>query len=82
MLEILIQDYADLSDEEKAGTSNNGSGKEYATYIRIKHNGETIRLESDAVEPEDANFGRDFSWVAEALMECYEFGKLDEKSGK
>lgn len=46
--------------------SDNGSGKEYATYIIIE-DGYYKRVYSDAVEPEDANFSRDFNWVATEL---------------
>lgn len=77
MLEVKLQHYSDLSDKEKENVSDNGSGKEYADYIRILHNGETILLESDAMEPEDAMFCRDLNWIIEALRDCYELGKED-----
>jgi hypothetical protein len=82
MLKVSIQTFEDLSEEEKGWVSNNGSGKEYAGYIRIMHNGETARLESDAMEPEDVRFSRDLAWVAEALIMCYELGKADAKEQK
>lgn len=71
--------FEDLSDEEKKYASNNGVGKEHASYIRVKHNGETILLESDAIEPEDKTFHRDLSWVATWLTKAYELGKADSK---
>ena len=77
MLEVKLQHYSDLSDKEKENVSDNGSGKEYADYIRILHNGETILLESDAMEPEDAMFCRDLNWIIEALRDCYNLGKED-----
>ena len=77
MLEVKLQHYSDLSDNEKENVSDNGSGKEYADYIRILHNGETILLESDAMEPEDAMFCRDLNWIIEALRDCYNLGKED-----
>ena len=77
MIEVTLEGYNNLSETEKDNASDNGSGKEYACYIRIKHNGATIVLESDAVEPEDATFGRDFSWIIDALKKCYELGVAD-----
>lgn len=77
MLEVVLEDYDKLSDEEKEHCSNNGSGKEYASYIRIIHNGETILLESDAMEPEDTIFYRDLNWIIPTLRKCYELGKID-----
>lgn len=73
---VIGQAYEELSDAEKLGVSNNGSGKEDAFYIRVTYKGKTIRLESDAMEPEDATFGRDLGWIKEALEEAYELGKL------
>jgi hypothetical protein len=75
--EVIVQDYDDLSEDEKSAASNNGGGKDYATYLRIKHNGETIALHSDACEPEDCTFRRDFDWITAALRKAYELGKSD-----
>jgi len=80
MLEIETLNFKDLSDDEKDGVSNNGAGSEYANYIKITHNGVVVLLESDAMEPEDATFGRDLSWVSDMLEKCYEFGVKDGKS--
>jgi hypothetical protein len=77
IFEVKHEWFEDLSEEEKKSASNNGSGKEYASYIRIKHNGETILLESDAIEPEDATFSRDLSWIVEWLKKSYELGMKD-----
>lgn len=76
-LEVKIQQYNDLSDDEKACASNNGSGKEYASYLRVEYNGGTIVLENDAMEPEDVRFYRDLSWVQVAILAAYELGKRD-----
>jgi len=56
-----------------------GSGKEYASYIKITNDGETLMILSDAVEPEDATFVRDFSDVFDALELVYEQGLKDSK---
>ncbi len=71
--------YDDLTDEEKEDQPNNGSGKEYASYIKITNNGETLMILSDAVEPEDATFVRDFSDVLDALELVYEQGLKDSE---
>lgn len=78
-MKVLIQSYEDLTKEESEEVSGNGSGKEYATYIRIVHDNETILLESDAMEPEDATFGRDLSWITAALEKCFELGLATTK---
>lgn len=80
---IELLKYEDLEEDEKLGVSNNGCGKEYATYIKITHNGETICLESDAMEREDAMFCRDLYWIVDMFKMCYELGKQDglEKGG-
>jgi len=77
MLEVTTPQYEELTEDEQANASNNGSGKKYADYIRITHNGETILLVSDAMEREDATFSRDLSWIVDALYKCYELGKID-----
>lgn len=77
MLTVELVDFNTLSDAEKMGASNNGSGKEYANYIRVSCDGTTLYLESDAMEPEDCSFGRDLSWIVGALRACYEVGKRD-----
>jgi len=47
-------------------------GKEWANYIRVTHNGKTILLESDAIEPEDKNFHRDLSWITGWIKKAHE----------
>lgn len=59
---------------DKEFLSGNGSGKEYATYLLVNHNGELVTLESDAMEPEDARFGKDLSWIPELLKRVYMLG--------
>lgn len=77
MFSVTLQSYEDLSEQEKEDASSNGCGKEYASYIRVKHNGETQLLKNDAVEPEDATFSRDFNWVLSAIREAYVLGVKD-----
>lgn len=72
---VELQGYESLSPDEQECASDNGSGKEYANYIRVTHNGETLVLESDACEPEDKTFSRDFDWIVDAIQNAYEIGK-------
>lgn len=74
---VELQFFDDLSADEKLYASDNGSGKEYASYVRVTHNGETIYLESDACEPEDKGFSRDLNWVVDAIRKAYELGMAD-----
>jgi hypothetical protein len=77
VLLVHLERFDNLSDVEKECASNNGWGKESASYIRVTHDGETVLIESDAMEPEDARFVRDLSWIIDALQSCYEIGKKD-----
>lgn len=59
--------YEDLpSWVDKENLSNNGAGKEYASYIVIE-DGDYKQVYSDACEPEDKNFDRDLSWVLDEI---------------
>ncbi len=75
--QVKIEGYEDLSPTEQEGAADNGSGKEYASYIRISINNGTRFLESDAMEPEDARFYRDLSWIKEAVELAYRTGVVD-----
>jgi hypothetical protein len=77
---VKTQSYEDLTEDERHGVSNNGSGAEYATYLRIVRDGVTIYLESDACEPEDARLSRDYSWVKKAIQDAYSFGLEDGRN--
>lgn len=77
-LEITEVSYDDLSPEEQAEQPNNGSGKKYASYLRVLHNGETIGIFSDAMEPEDARFYRDLDWIKDLVFQAYDLGMSDE----
>jgi hypothetical protein len=77
MLKVELQDFDALTDAEKMGASNNGCGREWANYLRVTHNGETLFLENDAMEPEDIRFTRDLSWVRDAILKAYELGRVD-----
>ncbi len=77
LFKVDLQGYGDLTETERLGVSNNGWGAEYATYIRVTHRGQTILLENDAMEPEDARLSRDLKWIVDALMKAYTLGLED-----
>ena len=51
---------------DKEDLSNCGSGKDYASYLLIE-DGDYRVCYSDAMEPEDATFGRDLKWIKKEL---------------
>jgi len=55
--------------------SNNGGGREWASYLVVLVDGEIDQVYSDAMEPEDAKFYRDLDWIAGALKAAYDFGR-------
>lgn len=73
-LTVEILDFGQLNDEAKEGVPDNGSGKEYANYIHVRLGDETLYLESDACEPEDANFYGDMNWIVAALPDMFARG--------
>lgn len=75
MLKVTIESFEYLSEAEQDRAPNNGVGKHMANYLRVTHDGDTIVLESDAMEPEDATFTRDMSWVVEVIRMVYEIGR-------
>lgn len=80
MLKVTSLEFEDLTDEEKQNAPNNGSGKEYAGYLRVTYKGETLLLASDAMEPEDARFYRDLSWIEVMIEKAYQLGKKESKN--
>jgi hypothetical protein len=79
MLKIDLVSFEDLTKEEQEIQPNNGSGKEYASYIKITDGYKTLMILSDAVEPEDATFRRDFLPVMTAIKQAYKIGLRDGK---
>lgn len=77
MLKIIECKFEDLTYGERALAPENGSGMEYANYIKITHNGKSVLFASDAMEPEDALFTRDLDWIVPALRRCYEIGRSE-----
>ncbi len=56
---------------------DNGCGKEYASYLVIKHNDTVLTIKSDAMEREDATFYRDLAWIKQELETAYKLGYED-----
>lgn len=79
MLKVNIVPFYELTEEEQKFQPNNGCGKEYANYIKITDGSKTVMILSDAVEPKDATFSRDFSDVVDAIEEAYKIGLRDGK---
>jgi len=69
--------FNDISQSEKDNAPNNGSGKEFSGYLHVSHNGETIALHSDAMEPEDCRFYRDLSWIEPLLHKVFNLGRQE-----
>jgi len=65
-------DYDDLSEKEQENQPNNGSGKEYASYLRVEFPVGDVTYYSDAMEPEDARFYRDIGWVRPVINEIHD----------
>lgn len=78
MLKVEKLRYCELTEEEQKTQPNNGRGKHEAHYIKLSFTTDeeekTLMILSDAVEPEDATFHRDFSGVIDALELAYQKG--------
>ena len=73
--------WEDLSAAERENVSDNGRGKEYAAYLRVSWGGRgEFSLFSDAMEPEDAVFFRDLSWIQGAIRCAYNNGFSDGRA--
>jgi hypothetical protein len=77
---VELQEFSQLSDAEKMAMPDNGNGKKWANYVRVTYKGQTLYLESDAIEPEDKSFGRNLHWVLTAIRKAYELGRADNGS--
>jgi len=81
MLTVKNESFDDLADSEKNEVPNNGSGKEYAGYLRVILDGASVALYSDAMELEDARFCRDLKWIKGAIEAAYNAGFDSRPSG-
>ncbi len=73
-MNVAITNWRNLTDEEKSEASNNGVGKEDANYLRVTWEDGTTETFSDAMEPEDALFTRDLSWISDLVVKAYNVG--------
>ena len=79
MIKIKTVDYEELPEEiKKLHLPNNGRGKEMAAYLLIYHDDKLMYCFSDAMEPEDAIFTRDLSWIKDVILDVYNVGISDE----
>lgn len=78
-LQVNYLEYDDLHAGDKQDVSDNGCGKDYATYMHVELNGKTLMMVSDAIEPEDATFGRDLNWIGGLLEQVYQAGLNQHK---
>lgn len=74
MLKVELLEYDDLTKDEQEIQPNNGIGKEDANYVKVTSSGNTVAILSDAIEPEDATFRRDFYGVILVIKTAYETG--------
>ena len=77
MLEVRIEQFGNLEPDELKKMPDNGSGKRWASYIRMIHDKKTILLVSDAMQPEGATFRRNLDWIKDALLKAYRCGIED-----
>lgn len=76
MFKIHILPYRELPDEVKSQLC----GDSYGEYILIYHKDKLIFWKSDDIEPEDARFCRDLSWIPEMIKKAYKLGLKDGNS--
>ena len=78
-MKVSILNFEDLTHEQQKQSSNNGSGKEYATYIKIE-DVDGIRIYSDGMEPEDCTFDRDLKWIVTELNKAAEINNNKQRA--
>ena len=78
-LEVNELRFDDLTEEQQENVPDNGDGKDYASYIEIRLDGKLVDTFSDAMEPEDASFSRDLSWIPAVIKAAYKVGLEEGK---
>ena len=73
--QVSYNDLPTWAKELSIAFPDNGHGRENANYLIVWEDGQFIEMFSDAMEPEDATFSRDLSWVKDAILEAYEAGQ-------
>lgn len=74
MLKVEIQSFDKLSATEQ---DEWGGSDDYSNFLRVTHDGQTLLLTRDSMEPEDVRFTRDLAWVPRAIQQAYEMGVSD-----
>lgn len=74
--------YDELPEELKKDASNNGCSAEDAGYLLILNKGKVLHVFSDAMEPEDARFSRDLSWIKKTIEEAHQIGYNEGQNDK
>lgn len=77
MLKTKVVKFDDLTPSQQSCQPDNGCGKECASYLVMTYGMNVIRIESDAMCPEDVRFYRDLSWVEDAINQAYKLGVGD-----
>jgi len=69
-MKISICSYEDLLEEEKDDFYDDG----YRSYLVIDWGGGEREIYTDGMEPEDATFARDLSWIINLVEKAYKKG--------
>lgn len=70
---------ADVKDHLYMDHDKNRSYDDFSIIV-IRRNGVIVFAEKDNMEPEDASFGRDLSWIVDAIEFAYKCGVEDGRS--
>ena len=70
-MKVMICSWDELSEEAQERWRK----CEDSNFLIVTDNaGHVLRLETDSMEPEDASFYRDLSWVKDAIEQAYQLG--------
>ena len=71
-MKVEIKAWYELSKEER---EEDPYGADSNYLVVTDDDGNVVRKESDRMEPEDAVFYRDLSWIVDAIEQAYELGR-------
>ncbi len=77
MLKVKLVNYDELPEDIKKDYSRHC---EDSCFLLIYYRNKLLFVESDAMEPEDARFCRDLSWIPEQIEKAYKLGLKDGNS--
>ncbi len=82
MFTVKVLRYHELNEKDREQASNcmgiSDDPNDYS-YLVVFHNGKTVFLEDDNIEPEDVKFHRDLCWIPDAISWAYELGRKDKE---